>query len=102
MDIMSSVDPPTPPPELRATEQDLQTLREMVDRLKWHEMLFRVASLLYADYTNTTSTRKGAMKAAYQMLEFVLPGCCWLDTELVIHRPEEKPAAEPQAECSTP
>lgn len=95
--IMSTIDSPEPPLERRATEQDLQTLREMVDRLKWHETLFLVSTLLYVDYTNTTGTRKGAMRAAYQTISFILPGCCWLDKELVIHRPDEKPTGESQA-----
>jgi hypothetical protein len=68
----------------------------MTLRLGWHETLYRFCQLLYEDYNTATGHRKGSIRAAYNHIEFILPGVHWVDHELVIHRPEEKPTDESQ------
>jgi hypothetical protein len=80
---------PDPPLKLEACPEDIAAIENFVARFGWHETLWHVGLLLGKAHAEATGTRKGAFRAAANHLMFIVPGCYWLDHEVVIHRPEE-------------
>jgi len=87
----SLLDMPLPPATFKATDADLQALREVVQRLGWQESLFRVCELLAEEYHRLPDcTRKGAVKMVANGISMIVPSAHWIDEPLVLKWPECK------------
>ncbi len=88
---MSPLEMPVPPATLKASDADLQGLRDLVQRVGWHEALYRVCELLAEEYNRLPDcTKKGSMKMVCNSLSMVVPSAHWIDKPLVLHWPESK------------
>jgi hypothetical protein len=91
----SPLEMPLPPATLKATDADLQALREVVQRLGWHETLFRVCELLAEEYGRLPDcTKKGAIKMVANSLSMIVPSAHWIDEPLVLNWPEKQSTNE--------
>ncbi len=77
---------PLPPARLTATDADVQNLRDVVQKIGWHEGLFRLCELLAEEYNRLPDcTRKGAIKMVANSLSMIVPSAHWIDEPLVLH-----------------
>lgn len=88
---MSPLEMARPPATLKASDADLQGFRDLVQRIGWHESLFRLCQLLAEEYDRLPDcTKKGAVKMVCNSLASVAPSAHWIDEPLVLHWPESK------------
>jgi hypothetical protein len=85
---------PDPPLTLAAQPDDIAALEAFVRRFGWHETLWHIGQLLVKAHGEAIGNRKGVLRALSNHINFIVPGAMWCDRELVIHRPEERPAAD--------
>jgi hypothetical protein len=88
---MSPLEMPLPPETLKATDGELQALREIVQRIGWHEASYRVCELLAEEYERLPDcTKKGAIKMVANGLAMIVPSCHWIDKPLVLRWSEKR------------
>jgi hypothetical protein len=80
---------PDPPPVLNATPEDVAPLEEFVKKFGWHEFMWHVGQTVVKGHNEATGTRKQALRGLSNHIMFIVPGVCWCDQELHIHRPEQ-------------
>jgi hypothetical protein len=89
---------PDPPTELRATQEDVSSLESLVQRVGWHETLWRIGQLLVKHCRAASGTRKGALRAAANHVNFIVPGLHWCNHSLDLKWPTAEAPQGEQAE----
>ncbi len=83
---------PDPPPNLKATPEDVAVLEDFVRRFGWHEFMWHVSQTIVKGHNEATGTRKQALRGLANHVGFIVPGTVWCSEELHIHRPEDERA----------
>jgi hypothetical protein len=73
---------PYPPDRLKATQADLATLKALVGKLGWEELMYRLGVIITRQAQEATGPHKGALEAAANLVGLWGPSFHWCDEEV--------------------
>ena len=73
---------PYPPKTLKATQADLAALEDLLGRLGWEELMYRLGVIISRQAEETTGPHKGALEAASSLVNLWGPSFHWCDEEV--------------------
>lgn len=73
---------PFPPKTLKATQADIAALEDLLGRLGWEELMYRLGVIIARQAEETTGPHKGALEAAASLVNLWGPSFYWCDEEV--------------------
>jgi hypothetical protein len=79
---------PFPPKTLKATQADITALEDLLGRLGWEELMYRLGVIIARQAEETTGPHKGALEAAASLVNLWGPSFYLMEMQQLRKRQE--------------